>query len=685
MNNLNDFDISNIFNEKNKTGIGRVRKIMENEGKYEFEVDDNIVKIKDYGKKGIKVTLVGNDELRGLDVEHNEPSNYKMDSKFSIQFPKIGERFQLKIKKGDETIFEPYASGEQLGFINLGDEFYELFAINKDKDLTTISFKIPSDYPLYGLGENFTTFNKRGKTLITFPHDNYCLGASQVYKGVPFLLSNAGIGIVFPEYAPIMFDMGTTMEGLILITVPKKNVSFYILLGTPKEIVSTFMEMFGKPEIPPEWSFGLWVSRWAGIGYKDLNEVSDVINNFKKYEIPVDVISMDPQWIENYIGGITQACSFKWDRSHFKNDHELGDFLHNIGKRLCLWINPYIEINGPLYEEMKNCLLRNNSGQIALVPNQDKNPMKPLRGMVDFNRKDCSDKFTELVANLMRRSNADAVMTDFGETVPIDAVDSQGNLGYLIRNKMGDLYQESAFIGVKRANGKGMVWGRSGSILAHNFPIQWGGDSNSTWEGLKTSIRAVLSSSLSGTVFSSFDTGGFAGKPDKVLYIRWVAAGAFMSHLKLHGTTPREPWNYDDVTISAFKELISLRYRLLPYIIEEANRSLNEGVPLIRPLVMEYPEDKTSMYIDDEYMLGSFVLVAPILSDTNVRDIYLPPGEWIYFYDNSHYEGKQWIKKEETISHIPLFVKKGAEIEMVKGSANNVEEFLKMQRVVKRF
>jgi len=685
MNNLNDFDISKIFSEKNNTGIGIIKKISENEGNYEFEVGEQRVKLKDYGKKGIRVTLFSSKEVRSLDVKHSEPSNDGKCSKFSIQFPKIGERFQLKIKKGSETIFEPYASGEQLGFINLGDEFYELFSINKETDLTTISFKIPTDYSLYGLGENFTTFNKRGKTITTFPHDNYCLGASQVYKGVPFLLSNAGVGIVFPEYVPIMFDMGTTMEGMILITVPKKNVSFYVLLGTPKEIVSTFMEMFGTPELPPEWSFGLWVSRWAGIGYKNVNEVYEVIKNFQKYRIPFDVISMDPQWIENYIGGVTQACSFKWDRKNFKSDHELGDFLHKMGKRLCLWINPYVEINGPLYEEMKNCLLKTDGGQIALVPNQDKNPLKPLRGMVDFNRKECSDKFTEHVAKLMTRSNADAVMTDFGETVPIDAIDTENNPGYLIRNKIGDLYQASAFDGVKKANGKGMVWGRSGSILSHNFPIQWGGDSNSTWEGLKTAIRAVLSASLSGTIFSSFDTGGFAGKPDKILYIRWVAAGAFFSHFKLHGTTPREPWNYDEDIISAFKELVTLRYRLLPYIIKEANKSINEKIPLIRPLVMEYPEDKTSSYIDDEFMLGSLVLVAPILSDTNVRDVYLPPGKWVYFYDNIPYEGTQWVKKEETTSHIPLFIKKGAEIEMVEGSSENVEGFLRMKKIVKKF
>lgn len=685
MNDLNDFDISKIFNKKNNFGIGRIKKITKIGDESEFEVGDRKIKVKDYCNKGLKINLIGDEETIGLEVEHNEPEKDETNSSYSVQFPEVGERFQLKIKKEGETVFEPYASGEQLGFINLGDEFYELFALNQETKLTTISFKIPSSYGLYGLGENFTTFNKRGKTLITFPHDNYCLGASQVYKGVPFLLSNAGIGIVFPEYVPISFDMGTTMEGLILITVPKRNISFYLLFGTPKDMVSTFMEMFGKPEMPPEWSFGLWVSRWAGIGYKDVSEVSDVIEKFRKYEIPMDVISMDPQWIENYVGGITQACSFEWDRSHFKNDHELGDYLHEKGKKLCLWINPYVEINGPIYDKIKNCLLKNESGEIAIVPNQDKNPLKPLRGMVDFGRTECSDTFTRLVENLMKNSNADAVMTDFGETIPIDAIDSNKNPGYLIRNKLGDLYQESAFNGVKKAKGKGMVWGRSGSLLSHNFPIQWGGDSNSTWEGLRTALRAILSSSLSGTIFSSFDTGGFAGKPDRVLYIRWVAIGAFLSHFKLHGTTPREPWNYDDDVISAFKELVTLRYKLLPYIIVEAHKSIIEKIPLIRPLMMEYPEDKTSSYIDDEYMFGSSILVAPLLSSSNTRELYLPPGKWVYFYDNTQFDGKQWIKKEEIISRIPLFIKKGAEIEMLNGLAENVEGYLRMQKTVRTY
>ena len=280
----------------------------------------------------------------------------------------------------------------------------------------------------------------------------------------------------------------------------------------------------------------------------------------------------------------------------------------------------------------------------------------------------------------MIRSNADAVMTDFGETVPTDSVDSKGNSGYLIRNIMGDLYQMSAFMGVKSARGKGMVWGRSGSVLSHNYPIQWGGDSSSTWEGMRTALRSALSASMSGTIFTAFDTGGFAGKPEKLLYIRWVAMGALFSHFKLHGTTPREPWNYDSEIVDAFGNLVRLRYSLIPYIISEARLSLEIKKPLIRPLVLEFSEDPGSQFIDDEYMLGGKILVAPIFNETGKRSVYIPTGKWVDFYDRKTMDGPNWIEVQEPITRIPLFVKGGTVLELAIDNVENAEEALKANR-----
>ncbi len=684
MKNLGDFDIRNFFETESFTGIGEVEDIIEKDGSTIYKTQDALIAVTRFGNAALRVSFSPKEEGDELKVPHAEPSREERDG-YEIILPGKGNRFSISAKREDEEILSPFAPGSLLGFLNLGDEFYETFTRSKEKGMVRTALRIPSDHGIYGLGENFTTFNKRGRVLYTFPHDNYCLGARQVYKGVPFFMSDCGVGIVFEEYSPLKFDFGETMEGLILVTSPRSTVSFYILLGTPAEILKQFFTMFGLPEMPPEWSFGMWVSRWAGIGYKSVDEVSDVLAKFKENQIPLDVISMDPQWLQDYVAGVTQACDFQWDRANFAKDDDLGNMLKGNGKRLCLWVNPYVLLNGKIAESMQSCLLKDSSGEISLVPKQDRNPYKPDRGMVDFTRKECFNSYSDLVRDLMIRSNADAVMTDFGETVPIDSVDTKGNEGFMLRNLLGDLYQESAYAGVKAARGKGMIWGRSGSILSHNYPIQWGGDSNSTWEGMRTALRAALSASMSGTVFAAFDTGGFAGMPDPILYIRWAAMGALFSHFKLHGTSPREPWTFDGEIVKAFRELVCLRYSLMPYIVTQAKKSIESGKPLVRPLLLEYDSDKSCQQIDDQYFLGDDLMIAPIFNSTGKRKVYLPEGEWIDYYDSTTKEGGRWIEVSQPISRIPIFVRDGAEIEIVTGSPDNVEEALALPRTKKLF
>jgi alpha-D-xyloside xylohydrolase len=450
--------------------------------------------------------------------------------------------------------------------------------------------------------------------------------------------------------------------------------------------------MTGTPQLPPEWSFGLWISRWTTIGYKSVEKVKEILDKFELEGIPWDVLSMDPHWTSNYYTIVpnnryvrTYACEFSWNRDYFERDNDVGDLLRGHGKRLCLNIDPYVMLNGNHIRKVKDCLLTDGKGNIALMPRFD-DPEMPDRGMIDFTREECFRRYSEIVKDLILRSNADTVMTDLGEIVPPNAVDSHGNPGYMIRNLMGDLYQASSYEGVRQARGSGILWGRSGSLLKHNYPIEWGGDSVSSWEGMRTSLRAALSACMSGTIFTAFDSGGFVGRPGRLLYIRWVAMGALFSHFKIHGTTPREPWNYDKEIVDAFKELVNLRYRLMPYIIHQAKVSLNEKIPMIRPLVLEFPEDEASKNIDDEYLLGSDILVAPIFSDEGYRKVYLPPGRWVDFFDRTEYSGKCWINITASIMKIPLFVKKDATIEMVEQvPGNNVETTLKNNTIKMTF
>lgn len=685
MKNLVDFDISEVFKNKKFSGIGNISDVKKTIEGNIFSANKHEILVEEIGKTALKFTLDPKGINQDLLVPHKKPAGKSNAGDYEVRLPKKGERFQVSVRKGKDTVFSPYAPGDQLGFINLGDELYEMFSLDEDEGFTTISLRIPTQYGIYGLGESFTSLNKRGKTIYTFPTDNYCLGARQVYKGIPFFLTNAGVGIVFPHYEPIKFDLGETMDGLTLITVPATAVSFYMLLGTPEEIISTFVDMFGEHPLPPPWSFGLWWSRWAGIGPMNLGEVRGYVEKFNQSGIPLDVVVIDPQWLKDYIAGVTQACSFDWDRDKFPTDNEVGNYLESEGKKLALWINPYLDFKGTGYEKLKHCLLKNGDGGIASVSNQDRNPEKPERGMVDFTRDECTDIWVNLVTDLLKRSNAQTVISDFGETVPLDATDSRGRPGYMLRNKLGDLYQVAAFNGVRNATGEGMIWGRSGSLRSHNLPVKWGGDSNSTWEGMKTALRGALSASMSGALFSAFDIGGFAGKPDKGLFLRWTAAEALFSYFKLQGTTEREPWAYDDEAVKHFRELAELRYSLMPYILSEAENAVKRRIPLSRPLILAYPDDPNAMNIEDEFMLGSSILVAPILTEDGRRSIYLPEGEWVYFYDNKVHQGGQWIVKEEGFSRVPFFIRKGTVLEFLEGKGNNLDSYLKLPRVKKTF
>ncbi|QRF75847.1 Alpha-glucosidase [Thermoplasmatales archaeon] len=685
MQKLSNFEISSVFSERIYRGIGKILEITHKNGETIYHSQFHSVSIKDLGNVGMKITFNAGKKDYGLSVPHKEPKAMNNMGSYRVKSPKKGERFQINIMRLNRTVLSSYSPGDQLGFLNLGDEVHDMFCTDEKNEFTTISFRIPTEYGIYGLGENFTTFNKRGKVLYTFPADNYLLFASQVYKGIPFFLSNAGLGIVFPRYEPIKFDFGQTIDGLIMISIPSTSFEFYILYGTPIEIVQNFVSMFDKPQMPPKWSFGLWWSRWIGIGPQSVNQVAEVVDKFTKEQIPLDVVVIDPQWLKGYIAGVTQACSFDWDHNKFMTDNAVGDLLESRGKKLALWINPYIEFYGTGYEKLKHCFLKDKTGKTALVPVQDGNPNKPNRGMVDFTRPDCAEVYISLVADLMKRSKARTVISDFGETVPPDAIDEYGNPGYMIRNKLGDLYQIAAFDGVKRGTGEGIIWGRSGSLRSHNLPIKWGGDSNSTWEGMKTALRAALTASVSGAIFSAFDIGGFAGKPDKKLFLRWSAAAALFSYFKLQGTTEREPWAYDQETVNDFRELSELRYRLIHYILDEAEKSIRDYIPLVRPLLMAFPEDPNAANIDDEFMLGSDILVAPILTEDEIRSIYIPEGDWVYYYNGERTGGGKWVTKQEGFNRVPLFVRKGARIKIAVGRADNLEEYLKLPTQISEF
>jgi alpha-D-xyloside xylohydrolase len=262
------------------------------------------------------------------------------------------------------------------------------------------------------------------------------------------------------------------------------------------------------------------------------------------------------------------------------------------------------------------------------------------------------------------------IKTDFAEDMPDDAVPHDSTTAEQLHNLYPLLYQRAVFEVTKEVHGYGLIWGRSGYAGSQRYPVHWGGDPGCTFDDMAASLRGALSWILSGAAFASFDMGGFFGiptltdPPSPELYVRWSQMGLLFSHARAHGhTAPREPWAFGEPALSIFRQYAHLRYRLLPYLYGAARRA-PEGVPLARPLVYDHHSDPTTWHIDDEYMLGPDLLVAPMFKPRGSREIYLPAGGWYDFWTDERFDGARWITYDAELETLPLFVRAGAVLPM---------------------
>lgn len=477
---------------------------------------------------------------------------------------------------------------------------------------------------LYGLGERFNTFNLRGQRVSLWAEDAYGLSGQDAYINTPWIMSTKGWGLFVPTAAASVWDVGQEHGSTLRVVVAEAHFEAYVMLGALPELLSRYFTLTGEPALPPDWSFGLWMSRW---GYTSQVEVLQVADQLIKDEIPVSVIHLDPLWLTEKNG---HTCPFEWDTSAFPDPVGMMQALKERNIRLSLWINPFMPRDSAVYREARarGYLVVTEDGSVARLPRFDDDS-----GVVDFTNPAARDWFKGLLRPLLEMG-ASVFKADFGETAPFElARYANGLSGKAGHNLNGLYYQQSVYEATRDYDPDGaMVWGRSGYAGSQRFPIQWGGDTGVTWEYMQTALRGALTFSLSGGVFTAFDVGGFAGTPTADVYLRWSALGFFFSHIRAHGTTPREPQAFGSDTVAAFRALAQDRQAMMPYILEAARQSTAEHLPLIRPLVLMHPDNPDVRSIDFEYYLGPDLLVAPTLTPLATQEIYLPPGVWQSLY-----------------------------------------------------
>ena len=551
----------------------------------------------------------------------------------------------------------------------------------------------------YGFGEKFTALDKWGQRFVSWATDAGNVTSQRAYKNIPFWMSSAGYGIFLHTSAPVAYDIGATSNSTVAFDVLADELDYFLIYG-PRftDILKCYTDLTGRAPVPPKWSFGFWISR---CGYKSRAEVEAVVHEMRARDFPGDVLSLDPWWM-----GDGPWCTYEWDTEAFPNPPEMLAALRAQGVRTCLWITPYVVPGCRAYEEgmAGGYFLKRADGELAPV-------VEAFAGVnlaaVDFTNPAATAWYQAKLTALLD-AGAAVFKSDFGEQAPADAVYHDERSGVEMHNLYPLLYNRAVFEATQRTFGRGLTWGRSAYAGSQRYPVQWGGDSYASFEQMAGQLRGLLSYGLSGVPFCSHDIGGFdypprvfdaavpeearadadnilewgqrfgatlqaAGKNrDAEVYIRWLQFGVFSSHARAHGKQPREPWEYGPEAEAIARRYLKLRYRLLPYIYTEAVKSSQTGLPLVRPLVLDYQDDPNTAHIDLQYLFGDSFLVAPILTRRSAsltardarRKVYLPTGEWVDYWTKSLATGGRWIDVDAPLDVLPLWVKAGAVIPM---------------------
>jgi len=518
------------------------------------------------------------------------------------------------------------------------------------------TFRLGPEEHIYGLGGQYGPLDKRGQRIVSWNRDVYGLtGSAKTYINVPFFFSNSGYGVFLNHSSPITYELGWPGVETGAFRAEDPYLDYFLIYGPgPKDVLARYSQLTGRASLPPLWSFGVWMSRCI---YYTRAEVEDVVSRLRELEIPCDVITLDSAWLKHRRRYGTAGCDFVWNHDDFPDPVDMIKGWGEKGMKVCLWENPYIWKGTPLYEEgaRRGYLLRTRDGGVADVPDN------PAAGMPDLTNRRAYRWWQAQHRPLLRMGVA-TFKTDYAEAVPEDAVFANGSTGHEMHNIYPLLYNQASFEVTAQERGESVVWGRSGYAGSQRYPLNWVGDSPVSFAGMAAALRAVLSLGLSGIPFSSHDIGGFwspagPGALTPPLYIRWAQFGLLSSHARFHGIGPREPWAYGDEAVAIVREFARLRYRLLPYLWALASEASEAGVPVVRPMCLEFPDDPQAAGLDRQYMLGPNLLVAPVFNEEGHCRVYLPAGRWYDFWTNELAAGPANLELEVPLDRIPLFVR----------------------------
>jgi alpha-D-xyloside xylohydrolase len=523
-------------------------------------------------------------------------------------------------------------------------------ALDRRQCVATQTFTLSAGQAVYGFGEKFIGLNKAGQVIDLDAADALGVTSPRSYKNIPFFATTQGYGAFFNHSSRLTFWPASLDAARVQAAVDDDFLDCFVFTGSVADILTRYTALTGRPSVPPAWSFGFWQSK---ISYSSADEVIALARELRRQRIPCDVIHLDTFWFER-----NWFCNLEFSPTRFPDPAAFFAELRRLHFKISLWQLPYLPEGSALFDELAavNGFVRDADGGIYDIGICFTKGFSGKVGVIDYTNPAAVTIHQRWLKKLFALGAA-VIKTDFGEDAPADGVYHDGTPGRQMHNLYPLLYNRA----VSNVSG-GLVWSRSAWAGSQRYPVHWGGDSSPDWDNMLPQLAGGLSLGLSGFTFWSQDIGGFFGETNDRLLIRWLQCGVFLSHARIHGVGDRELYKFAPETLQICREFLRLRYRLLPYILAEAKHAADRGQPLARPLVLDFQDDPTTWNIQDEFLFGRDLLVAPIFSAADHRRVYLPPGGWTDWWTGETVSGSRWLDVASPLDRIPLYIRAGANI-----------------------
>ena len=419
--------------------------------------------------------------------------------------------------------------------------------------------------------------------------------SEQAYKNIPFYISNKGYGVLVDNESDVAFEVASEKVERVCFSCEGERLDYLLINGsTPKGTIQKYTELTGKPALPPAWSFGLWLSTSFTTNYDEAT-TSSFIQGMKDRDIPLSVFHFDCFWMEGF-----EWCNFTWDKMTFPDPEGMLKRYHERGLKICVWINSYIGQKSPLFKEAMDLgyLIKKKDGSVWQT-----DLWQSGMGIVDFTNPDARKWYQGKLKALMDMG-VDCFKTDFGERIPVkDIAYFDGSDPVKMHNFYTYLYNETVFSLLEQERGKNeaIVFARSATVGGQKFPVHWGGDCSATYPSMAETLRSGLSLACTGFGFWSHDIGGFESTASPDVYKRWCQFGLLSSHSRLHGSSSyRVPWLFDEEACEVLKEFVNIKCALMPYLYRMAVKAHEEGIPMMRPMFVEFPGDRAVETLDKQ-------------------------------------------------------------------------------------